>query len=74
MNEQLLKQLGIDQQILQQLVDERAALAEAERLGIRVSDEEVRAADLRDAGVPGERRSSSASSGISSCSACSARR
>ena len=42
MSEQLLKQLGIDQQILQQMVDERAALAEAERLGISVSDEEVR--------------------------------
>ncbi len=42
MNEQLLKQLGIDQQILQQMVDERAALAEAKRLGITVSDEEVR--------------------------------
>src|SRR5438034_4364490 len=41
-NEQLFKQLGIDQQILQQMVDERAALAEAERLGIKVSDEEVR--------------------------------
>ncbi len=43
MSEQLLKQLGVDQQILQQMVDERAALAEAERLKIRVSDEEVRA-------------------------------
>ena len=42
MSEQLLKQLGVDQQILQQLVEERAALAEAERLGIRASDEEVR--------------------------------
>src|SRR5437667_9029742 len=42
MNDQLLKQLGIDQQILQQMVDERAALAEADRLGIKVSDEEVR--------------------------------
>ena len=42
MNDQLLKQLGIEQQILQQMVDERAALAEAERLGIKVSDEEVR--------------------------------
>src|SRR2546423_1558359 len=42
MSEQLLKQLGIDQQILQQMVDERAALAEADRLGIGVSDEEVR--------------------------------
>jgi peptidyl-prolyl cis-trans isomerase D len=42
MSEQLLKQLGIDQQILQSLVDERAALAEADRLGIKASDEEVR--------------------------------
>ena len=42
MSEQLLKQLGIEQQILQQMVDERAALAEAERLNIQVSDEEVR--------------------------------
>ena len=41
MSEQLLKQLGIDQQILQQMVDERAAQAEAERLRIRVSDQEV---------------------------------
>ncbi|MBI3262998.1 MAG: peptidyl-prolyl cis-trans isomerase [Acidobacteria bacterium] len=40
-SEQLLKQLGIEQQILQQMVDERAAIAEAERLGIQVSDEEV---------------------------------
>src|SRR6476646_10844994 len=36
-SEQLLKQLGIEQQILQQMVDEQAALAESERLGIRVS-------------------------------------
>ena len=42
MNEQLLKQLGVEQQILQQMLDERAALAEANRLGIKVSDEEVR--------------------------------
>jgi peptidyl-prolyl cis-trans isomerase D len=42
MSDQLLKQLGIEQQILQQMVDERAALAEAERVGIEVSDEEIR--------------------------------
>jgi peptidyl-prolyl cis-trans isomerase D len=42
MSEQLLKQLGVEQQILQQMVDERAAIAEAERLDIDVSDEEVR--------------------------------
>ncbi len=42
MSEALLKQLGVDQQILQQMVDERAALAEAERLKMGVSDAEVR--------------------------------
>ncbi len=42
MSEQLLKQLGIEQQILQQMVDEQASLAEADRLGITASDEEVR--------------------------------
>ena len=45
MNDQLLKQLGVEQQILQQMVDERAALAEADRLAIRVSarsPEEIR--------------------------------
>src|SRR6188768_3585998 len=41
MSEQLLKQLGIDQQIMQQLIDERAALAEADRLNIEVTDSEV---------------------------------
>jgi peptidyl-prolyl cis-trans isomerase D len=43
MNAQLLRQLGIENQILQQMVDEQAALAEAERQGIQVSDEEVAA-------------------------------
>src|SRR5438552_6907903 len=42
MSEQLLKQLGIEQRILQQMVDEQASLAEADRLGIIVSDDEVR--------------------------------
>jgi peptidyl-prolyl cis-trans isomerase D len=42
MNDQLLRQLGVDQQILQQMVDERAALAEAQRLDLDVTDEEVR--------------------------------
>lgn len=41
LSEQLLRQLGIEQQILQQMVDEQAALIEAERQGIRVSDEEL---------------------------------
>ena len=41
-DERLLKQLGIDQRIVQQMIDEEAALAEAHRLGISASDEEVR--------------------------------
>jgi peptidyl-prolyl cis-trans isomerase D len=40
-NEQMLKQLGIEQQILRQLIDERTAVAEARRLGLSVSDAEV---------------------------------
>ena len=42
MSDQLLRQLGVEQQILQQMVDERAALAEADRLDVQVSDDEVR--------------------------------
>jgi peptidyl-prolyl cis-trans isomerase D len=41
-NESLIRQLGLDRQILQQLIDERAALAEADRLGISADDAEVR--------------------------------
>ncbi|MGE0593324.1 MAG: peptidyl-prolyl cis-trans isomerase [Vicinamibacterales bacterium] len=37
----LLRQLGIDQQILQQLIDEEVAVLEAERQGITVSDDEL---------------------------------
>jgi peptidyl-prolyl cis-trans isomerase D len=41
-DERLLKQLGIDQRIVQQMIEEEAALAEARRLGITATDEEVR--------------------------------
>jgi peptidyl-prolyl cis-trans isomerase D len=41
-DERLLKQLGIDQRIVQQMIQEEASLAEAERLGITASDAEVR--------------------------------
>ena len=41
MNEQLLRQLGIDQRILQQLIDEEVALIEADRLGISATDAEL---------------------------------
>ena len=40
-NQQMLRQLGVDQSILRQLIDERAAVAEARRLGLTVSDAEV---------------------------------
>ena len=42
MDERLLRQLGIDQQIVQRMIEEEAALAEAQRLGVKASDEEVR--------------------------------
>src|SRR5688572_22810236 len=42
-DDRLLRQLGIEQRIVQQMIDEELQLAEADRLGIRASDEEVRA-------------------------------
>jgi len=41
-NDQMLQQLQLPQRLLQQLIDEEAVLAEADRLGIRVSDEELK--------------------------------
>lgn len=41
-NEQLLRQLGFDRQVLQQLIDQEALMFEANRLGISVTDAEVR--------------------------------
>ena len=41
-SEETLRQLGIDQQILQQMINEQAGLAEATRLGLTVTDGEVR--------------------------------
>ena len=43
MDERMLKQFGIDRRVIQQMVDEEAALAEADRLDITASDAEVRA-------------------------------
>ncbi len=40
-DERMVKQLGLDQQILRQLIEERTAVAEARRLGLTVSDAEV---------------------------------
>ncbi|CAN5856877.1 peptidylprolyl isomerase [soil metagenome] len=42
MDERLLRQLGIDQRILQQLIEEEIAIAEAKRLGITATDAEVK--------------------------------
>jgi peptidyl-prolyl cis-trans isomerase D len=47
LNDQMLRQLGIGQRIVQQLVDEEAVLAEARRIGITVSDAELRERLLR---------------------------
>ena len=41
-NDQLIKQLGIDRQILTQLVDEEAMVAESRKQGFTVSDVEIR--------------------------------
>ena len=40
--EDLLRQLGIDRQILQQLINELLQLTEAQRAGLRVTDAEIR--------------------------------
>jgi peptidyl-prolyl cis-trans isomerase D len=40
-NDSLLRQLGVEQQVLASMIDEQVALIEAERHGIRVSDEEL---------------------------------
>ena len=39
---EILQSMGVDRQLLQQMIDEYAALAEAQRLGFTVSDAEVR--------------------------------
>jgi peptidyl-prolyl cis-trans isomerase D len=49
-NEDMLRQLGIAQRIVQQLIDEEAVLAEADRLGITVGDAELRERIVR---IPG---------------------
>jgi peptidyl-prolyl cis-trans isomerase D len=40
-NAALLRQLGVDQQILNQMIEEQVALIEADRNGIRVTDDEL---------------------------------
>lgn len=42
-DERMLRQLGIEQRVVQQLIEEEATLAEAKRQGIGASDAEVRA-------------------------------
>ena len=39
---EILRSMGLDRQILQQMIDEYAALQEAERLGVTVTDAEIR--------------------------------
>jgi len=47
LNDQMLRQLGIEQRILSQMIDEEAVLAEADRLGMKVTDAELRERILR---------------------------
>jgi peptidyl-prolyl cis-trans isomerase D len=47
LNDQMVRQLGISQRIVQQLIDEEAMLAEAGRLGIKVTDAELKERILR---------------------------
>lgn len=42
LTDQMLRQLGVEQRVLSQLIDSEAVLAEADRLGIKVSDAELR--------------------------------
>ena len=42
MNDEMLRRLGVEEQTLQGLVDERILVLEAERLGIRVDDETLK--------------------------------
>ncbi len=42
-DERMLRQFGVEQRVVQQLIEEEAALAEAKRQGITASDAEVRA-------------------------------
>lgn len=43
MNDAMVRQLGLDRQVLQQMIDQQAVLAEADRLGVSATDVEVRA-------------------------------
>lgn len=47
MSDAMLKQLGIDRQVLQSLIEQRSIEAEARRLGLEVGDAEVREFILR---------------------------
>lgn len=50
-NDQLLQQLGIGQRVVQQLIDEEAIVAEAERLGVSVTDAELKERIVRMPGL-----------------------
>lgn len=47
LNDQMLQQLGIEQRVLSQMIDQEAVLAEADRLGISVTDAELRERIIR---------------------------
>jgi peptidyl-prolyl cis-trans isomerase D len=51
LNTQLIRQLGIPQRVLQQLIDEQAVVAEAQRLGLTITDAELKERIVRMPGL-----------------------
>jgi peptidyl-prolyl cis-trans isomerase D len=47
LDDQMLRQLGIEQRVLSQMIDEESVLAEADRIGLTVTDAELRERILR---------------------------
>ena len=55
-SEEMLRSLGVDRQILNQMINDATELSEAERLGLRVTDAEIRQRIFGDASVSAGRR------------------
>ncbi len=51
LDDRMIRQLGISERLITQLIDEQAVLAEADRLGIRATDGELRERLLRHPGL-----------------------
>ena len=70
MDENMLRRLGLDQRVIQQLIDEEAALVEARRQGITATDAEVLAAYI-DGGLADD-EVAAIDGHLSVCTACRA--